>query len=39
MATRIVPASDSAYPLQDARAAHERAAAGHIAGKLVLTVR
>lgn len=30
---------DSVYPLQDARAAHERAAAGHIAGKLVLTVR
>ncbi|HSI48662.1 MAG TPA: NADP-dependent oxidoreductase [Ideonella sp.] len=32
-------AIDSAYKLQDARAAHERAAAGHIAGKLVLTVR
>lgn len=32
-------AIDSAYPLQDARVAHERAAAGHIAGKLVLTVR
>jgi NADPH:quinone reductase-like Zn-dependent oxidoreductase len=32
-------AIDSTYPLKDARAAHERAAAGHIAGKLVLTVR
>lgn len=32
-------AIDSAYPLHDAQAAHERAAAGHIAGKLVLTVR
>jgi NADPH:quinone reductase-like Zn-dependent oxidoreductase len=32
-------AIDSQYPLQMARAAHERAAAGHIAGKLVLTVR
>lgn len=32
-------AIDSQYALQDARAAHERAASGHIAGKLVLTVR
>ncbi|WP_246410039.1 NADP-dependent oxidoreductase [Roseateles terrae] len=32
-------AIDSRYPLSDARAAHERAAKGHIAGKLVLTVR
>lgn len=31
-------AIDSEYPLHDARAAHERAAAGHLAGKLVLTL-
>lgn len=29
---------DSTYPLADARAAHERAAAGHLQGKIVLTV-
>ncbi|MGW5371086.1 NADP-dependent oxidoreductase [Streptomyces sp. NPDC004009] len=29
---------DSAFPLADARAAHERAARGHIRGKIVLTV-
>ncbi|MES2347308.1 MAG: NADP-dependent oxidoreductase [Pseudomonadota bacterium] len=29
---------DSTYPLADARKAHERAASGHIQGKLVLTV-
>ncbi|MFB8754392.1 NADP-dependent oxidoreductase [Streptomyces nigra] len=31
-------AVDSTYPLADARAAHERAARGHIQGKIVLTV-
>ena len=31
-------AIDSTYPLADARAAHERAARGHIQGKMVLTV-
>jgi NADPH:quinone reductase-like Zn-dependent oxidoreductase len=31
-------AIDSTYPLGDARAAHERAARGHIQGKIVLTV-
>jgi len=31
-------AIDSQYPLHNAREAHERAAAGHLAGKLVLTV-
>ncbi|MFI0775236.1 NADP-dependent oxidoreductase [Streptomyces sp. NPDC021212] len=31
-------AVDSTYPLSDARAAHERAARGHIQGKIVLTV-
>ncbi|WP_267242556.1 NADP-dependent oxidoreductase [Streptomyces sp. PR69] len=31
-------AIDSTYPLADARAAHERAARGHIQGKIVLTV-
>jgi len=30
---------DSAYPLADARKAHERAAKGHIQGKIVLTVK
>jgi NADPH:quinone reductase-like Zn-dependent oxidoreductase len=30
---------DSTYPLADARKAHERAARGHIQGKIVLTVR
>ncbi|HEY3711317.1 MAG TPA: NADP-dependent oxidoreductase [Amycolatopsis sp.] len=30
-------AIDSTFPLQDARAAHERAARGHIRGKIVLT--
>lgn len=29
---------DSTYPLHDARAAHERAARGHLQGKIVLTV-
>lgn len=29
---------DSTYPLADARKAHERAASGHIQGKIVLTV-
>jgi NADPH:quinone reductase-like Zn-dependent oxidoreductase len=29
---------DSSYPLADARKAHERAASGHIQGKIVLTV-
>ncbi|MNT62565.1 hypothetical protein D3C72_2002930 [compost metagenome] len=28
---------DSTYPLAEARAAHERAARGHIQGKIVLT--
>lgn len=32
-------AIDSTYPLADARAAHERAARGHVQGKLVLVVR
>ncbi|MEV5770156.1 NADP-dependent oxidoreductase [Streptomyces antimycoticus] len=31
-------AIDSAFPLADARAAHERAAQGHLQGKIVLTV-
>ncbi|MEU6823708.1 NADP-dependent oxidoreductase [Streptomyces atriruber] len=31
-------ALDSTFPLADARAAHERAARGHIEGKIVLTV-
>lgn len=31
-------AIDSTYPLADARGAHERAARGHLRGKLVLTV-
>ncbi len=31
-------AVDSTFPLADARKAHERAARGHIQGKLVLTV-
>ncbi|GGY08663.1 NADP-dependent oxidoreductase [Streptomyces minutiscleroticus] len=31
-------AIDSTYPLADARAAHERAARGHLRGKIVLTV-
>jgi NADPH:quinone reductase-like Zn-dependent oxidoreductase len=30
---------DSTFPLADARSAHERAAKGHITGKIVLTVR
>jgi NADPH:quinone reductase-like Zn-dependent oxidoreductase len=30
---------DSTYPLADARKAHERAAQGHIQGKLVLTAQ
>ncbi|TPE13959.1 zinc-binding dehydrogenase, partial [Tannerella forsythia] len=29
---------DSTYPLADARKAHERAAKGHIQGKIVLVV-
>jgi NADPH:quinone reductase-like Zn-dependent oxidoreductase len=29
---------DSTYPLADARKAHERAARGHVQGKLVLAV-
>lgn len=32
-------AIDSSFPLADARLAHERAARGHIRGKIVLTVR
>ncbi|TFW26532.1 NADP-dependent oxidoreductase [Duganella callida] len=32
-------AIDSSYPLADARAAHQRAAGGHIRGKIVLTVQ
>ncbi|TVT10415.1 NADP-dependent oxidoreductase [Amycolatopsis bartoniae] len=31
-------AIDSTYPLEDAQAAHERAARGHLRGKIVLTV-
>lgn len=31
-------AVDSTFPLDQAAAAHERAAAGHIQGKIVLTV-
>ena len=31
-------AIDSAFPLADARKAHERAAQGHVQGKIVLTV-
>jgi len=31
-------AIDSTFPLADARKAHERAARGHIQGKIVLTV-
>ncbi|MEV6026409.1 NADP-dependent oxidoreductase [Streptomyces sp. NPDC052036] len=31
-------AIDSTFPLEDARAAHERAARGHLQGKIVLTV-
>nr|WP_314547546.1 NADP-dependent oxidoreductase [uncultured Massilia sp.] len=34
----IRPAIDSTFPLADARGAHERAARGHIRGKIVLTV-
>jgi NADPH:quinone reductase-like Zn-dependent oxidoreductase len=32
-------AIDSTYPLEDAQQAHERAARGHIEGKIVLTVQ
>lgn len=32
-------AIDSSFPLADARLAHERAARGHMRGKIVLTVR
>ncbi|GAA4611331.1 hypothetical protein GCM10023195_47890 [Actinoallomurus liliacearum] len=35
-AVRVV--IDSRFPLADARAAHERAARGHIQGEIVLTV-
>jgi NADPH:quinone reductase-like Zn-dependent oxidoreductase len=35
---RVRVAIDSTFPLADARKAHERAAQGHIQGKLVLTV-
>jgi NADPH:quinone reductase-like Zn-dependent oxidoreductase len=35
---RVRVVIDSTYPLQDAAAAHTRAAAGHIQGKIVLTV-
>lgn len=35
---RVRVVIDSTYPLQDAAAAHVRAAAGHIQGKIVLTV-
>lgn len=34
----VRPAIDSTFPLTDASAAHERAARGHIRGKIVLTV-
>lgn len=34
----VRPATDSTFPLTDASAAHERAARGHIRGKIVLTV-
>jgi NADPH:quinone reductase-like Zn-dependent oxidoreductase len=37
-AGKIRVAIDSTFPLADARAAHERAARGHIQGKIVLTV-
>lgn len=30
---------DSTFPLADARKAHERAAEGHVQGKIVLVVR
>jgi len=35
---RLQVGIDSTYPLADARSAHERAARGHIQGKIVLTV-
>jgi len=38
-ARTIRVAIDSTFPLADARQAHERAARGHIRGKIVLTVR
>jgi NADPH:quinone reductase-like Zn-dependent oxidoreductase len=34
----VTVAVDSSFPLADARSAHERAARGHIQGKIVLTV-
>ncbi|MBP8535341.1 zinc-binding dehydrogenase [Streptomyces sp. MK37H] len=37
-AGKVRVAVDSTFPLADARAAHERAARGHIQGKIVLTV-
>ncbi|EFL29058.1 NADPH-quinone reductase [Streptomyces himastatinicus ATCC 53653] len=37
-ASTVRVAIDSTFPLADARAAHERAARGHIQGKIVLTV-
>ncbi|MFF7205577.1 NADP-dependent oxidoreductase [Streptomyces sp. NPDC008141] len=37
-AGRIRVAIDSTFPLAEARAAHERAAQGHLQGKIVLTV-
>lgn len=38
-ASAVRTAVDSTFALPDARAAHERAARGHIRGKIVLTVR
>ena len=37
-AGRIRVAIDSTFPLADARQAHERAARGHLQGKIILTV-
>ncbi|MGW2395883.1 NADP-dependent oxidoreductase [Kitasatospora sp. NPDC001664] len=37
-AGELTPAVDSVFPLREAAAAHERAARGHLRGKIVLTV-